>query len=234
MNFIKKDNRFLTLSLGVAMLCCVIVIGGIITYEVNASGVSNSNQLGIRTYVPNQIPLRITQVSTNLRPGEGVDIDFDIINTSGKDLGKVSFIVLVVGPNGDVKSGIGQEIRTNVKNLTSTNAKLTVNRSLEPNDTLVLSTYQASGDSGSFNLNPVKLLNMLGQEGLVRQNTNFSKTVGEGLLQVSPCQAGQNFATASCSCGVKTFSCNPETGQYSFECFPPPSGQSQCESGGDT
>ncbi len=229
--FRNISSRF-TIPGVIVAVSCLLVFGLWKSDFAHAEAVPVNSQDDVRTYMPKQIPLAISRVTTDRTGGKELELAFVVTNNSKKDFAKTNFVVLVVGPLGNVKSGVGQELRTNLTKRSSSSLKIAVNRVIGPNDSLILTAYKATGAKGTFEVNPIKVLDLLGQEGFVTRNVLFSKTVGTGLLQVSPCAAGQGFATSSCSCGVKTFSCNPETGEYSFECFPPPPGQSQCESGG--
>jgi hypothetical protein len=57
------------------------------------------------------------------------------------------------------------------------------------------------------------------------------KTFGGQLADENPCAAVQSAAAAFCKCGVKSFSCNPQTGAYSFTCFSQQENPSACPEG---
>jgi hypothetical protein len=157
---------------------------------------------------------------------------YKVANHGGKRLTALGMIALIVDRNGEVKGGEGWRVNQ-ILAVNSTEEFLRVmSTKLESGNSLILTAWQASGDSETFELDKSDLDVVLKSHTGRRKSTSSVKYINAAFQDSAQyCRGWYEYAKTNCPCGVKTFSCNPKDGSFSWTCFTKQEAP-DCENGG--
>jgi hypothetical protein len=226
-------NNRITESMQVAIIVGVALMFG---YTGTATAQSDpeakiGESVEINSFVPNEVPVAIAS-SYVLRTKDGKTIlKFGVKNATTERYSNLQFLVLVVDHKGNVKAGQGWRDEIGIGSESTTEIEQELIYPVADGNKLVLAAYEAVGNITAHRVAPVRLLTILGSKGLIKERPTFIKTVATKLANDADCAAVQTAASAACACGIKTFSCNPQTGAYSFSCFSHAENPTACPDG---
>jgi hypothetical protein len=184
----------------------------------------------INRYVPKELPLSLGDSSLMRTIKGNLLLDFVATNTSSERISTIQFLAMVVDEKGNVKFGQGWRSNKVLEGLSSTRVEIDFKYPVANGDKLVLFPYHVVGKTNVYEVLPGSVLNELVSKGQIKNKT-FVHAIGVKLTDDNPCAAAQTAAAAACRCGLKSFSCNPQTGEYSFTCFSQQENPSACPEG---
>lgn len=217
---ISRHRRLLTYAVifGIALIFASVE-------NANAQGrraIAQDTFVKVDTFVPEGLPVAFEQSSLVRTIRLDLVLRFTAWNSKSERLSDLQFLVLIVGQNGDVKAGHGWRAGKGINGLSYSEMEVEIKFPVADTDRLVLTTYEAVGESQTFSVSATKVVSELTAKGLLKEvktSKKFVKTVGANLAQTNNCAAALSAANATCTCGVKTFMCDPQTGSFSFTCF---------------
>jgi len=165
------------------------------------------------------VPVKLSDSILHRSIDDRLVLRFSVDNISADRLSAMQFLVLIVDESGSIRSGQGWRQEKSIEPLSSSQSEFILKYVVEKGNRVVLTAYEAIGSSRSYSVTPTKVLAELSSLKLVKGNNSFVKALGSKLGQTNPCAAAQSAAALACKCGIKSFSCNPQTGEYSFTCF---------------
>ncbi len=134
-----------------------------------ARGIDSTVQIDV--FVPDGLPIRINNPELYFTPEGTHLLRFVATNTSIKSLSDIQFLVMVVGPNGNVRSGYAWKTTAGLRALGTSNIEYSVRFNAERGDRLVLTTYEATGKTETFKVDPKRLVTDLASVGLIKART---------------------------------------------------------------
>lgn len=222
MNYKIKSMKIFAGSL-IFLVGCLVAIG----YYAKANAAqANTNllpeELSVITSIPEQIPVSFSGVTATKLGEQKPVLKYSMTNNADNDFTNTNFVVFVVDKEGNIKAGQGWTVKQSLAARQSSEVLVALKYDVAAEDHLVLTVYKAEGETKKFEVAPSKVLENFADQRLVKPIEKFVKTAGVFSPMPTPppsaCDAGQDFATNSCKCGIKSFSCNPTTGEFSFSC----------------
>jgi hypothetical protein len=150
-------------------------------------------------------------------------LTYTFTNETGVPLESLQFVAFFVGPDGNIRGGEGWTINAALGARASQEVPVALQRQVSDDERVLLAVYRARGRKVKFEIEPPNVVDalqsMLSAKSAPAAGARYVKTAARLPQTVNPCIDAQAFAEKTCKCGIKTFSCNSSTGQYSFECF---------------
>lgn len=150
-------------------------------------------------------------------------LTYTLTNETDAPLESLRFVAFFIGPDGSVRGGEGWTINGDLGARASREVPVTLQRQVSDDERLLLAVYRAGGRKVKFETEPSDVVNalqsVLSAKPASADAARYAKAAARLPQTVNPCVDAQSFAEKTCKCGIKTFSCNSSTGQYSFECF---------------
>lgn len=200
--------------------------GSAVVAQADATHVNTFTR--INEFVPKDVPVKLSDSTLFRSIDDKLILKFSVENMSVESLSSVQFLLLIVDEAGNIKSGQGWRNVTPIGALSSIQNEITLKYVVEKGNRVVVTSYEAVGHSKSHFVTPNKVFTDLSLLSLIKENRQFVKTLGTKLGQQNPCAPAQSAASLACKCGLKSFSCNPQTGAYSFTCFSQQENPSAC------
>lgn len=194
------------------------------TGQTGSSG-SNQELISVEPFATMSVPVRIKKAKAT-KFNEKTVLSYSVTNETGENLRALHFVVFMVDSNNQIRGGEGWTLNTDLANQSSIELPVSLQNKVAKDDRLLLTVWKAEGATQTLSLDPSDVVKAAKDFAVTRQARAEAKMGHARRVAASPspadaCADGQKFATESCKCGIKTFSCNPSTGQYSFECFEP-------------
>jgi hypothetical protein len=146
-------------------------------------------------------------------------LQYAISNPSGGQLTMFELLAFTSNREGQIKGGEGWTVRDNVAQSHTESFIRIMKTKLTPEDRLTLTIWRASGEAGTFEVTGPELNNLLRPRASSERQSSTGRPVKAAMVEGEYCQDRLAVAGNACSCGVKSFSCNPTAGEYSFTCF---------------
>lgn len=183
-------------------------------------------------YVPKEVPLSLEGLALFRTIEDEYMFRFSAANTTVGSLSNLRFLALIVGENGNIKSGQGWTSTGGLKSLGKSEFEVGLKYRVSNGDRLVLTVYSVKGPTGEIAVPLEQVTSELSSKGLIkaakvsnphqskaRSNSLPAKIVNAKFAVDDNCAAALTAAAAACPCGLKSFSCDPSTGSFSFTCF---------------
>lgn len=216
----------------------VLIISAIFIFGLSSGAIAQSDPstnvntfVHIDTFVPKELPLELTNSAVFKTIDGNSVLKFYTVNSAVEKVSDLQFLILTVDKKGNVKSGQGWRFRKGLEALSTSEIEVELKHPITSGDKLILTSYEAVSDFTTYYVPPTTVLFEISQKGMIKKNKKFIRAVGAKLLQNNPCAAAQSAASVACACGIKSFSCNPQTGAYSFICFSQQENPSACPEG---
>lgn len=215
-----------------AILVTALLCLGPVAVTAQSDSQTNLNTfVQIDTFIPKEVPV----ILDNSHLWRTIDGDFvltfNATNTTTERFSSLQLLAMVVDQNGGVKFGQGLKSKAALESLSSLGIEATIKHLISNGDRLVLVAYEAAGETNAYKVAPALVMDAIASKGLIKTSSQYIKSRGAKVADENPCSAAQSAATAACKCGLKSFSCNPETGAYSFTCFSRQENPSACPEG---
>lgn len=211
-----------------ASFCIALVIAHSSPAVAQSEVADSPTFVHVDEFVPQEVPIRLHNSGLfNTIDNKSV-LKFTSENTSVESLSSVQFLLLIVDESGNIKSGQGWRYEKPIGGLSIAEVQVELKYPVDKGNHIILTSYEVGGQSKTYSVTPTKVLFELSSKKLIKERKEFIKTVGAKLGQTNPCGPAQTAASAACTCGLKSFSCNPQTGQYSFSCFSKTENPSGC------
>lgn len=224
-----RSGRFLPVVIITGAALVLIASNIVMTLTIRATDVNTFVRSD--AYVPKEIPLNLETLTLYGTIGDEYQFRFVAANTTIELLSNLKFLVFVVGENGDVKFDQGWTHRGGLKSLAKSEFEVRLKYRVSNGDRLVLTVYSVAGKSGENAVAPEKVVSELSSKGLIRSRGNIkshlnkanslakSRQIDAKFTVDDNCAAALTAASLACPCGLKSFSCDPATGAFSFMCF---------------
>jgi hypothetical protein len=181
----------------------------------------NNEDVVVRTLKNSPVSIR----SAKLSRIENQQVLLYSVDATRSGYDEFEFLALTVSSTGEVKGGQGWRIKVDEEISPISAQSMIINNKLSPSDKLVVSIVSFKGRKGIIPFNPATTVKemLVGSDKLSLQSSdaNLLKATSTILNSDDICTVRSCEARNTCGCGgVSTFSCNPETGAYSFGCHP--------------
>jgi hypothetical protein len=184
-------------------------------------GGTPQKQISVVTYVSPKLPVRLVSAKASKVADRKPVLTYTAASHAGEQLDRLHFVAFVVGQDGRVKAGEGWVIDEGLAAHASVEIPISLKHNVATGEHLILSVWKAEGRANTFEAEPAEVVQSI-QSGIANGERI---TAGAQIVRAAArslndkCTAGQSFATSSCKCGVKTFACDPTTGNFSFTCM---------------
>lgn len=213
----RKLSRFSFLSLMLAALTLNLA-----NSEASLGSASNSTRQTprVETSAPQGAPLTFNYASFKREGGRNL-LSYSFTNSANRRLDTVHLVALFLDSSEEVKGGHGWAININAASGLSTEGSIELNADLAPTDYVLLTVWKANGDAINFTKGLARTLKAYKRSKGMASGPEAPEVIKAVAQQTNTCNASLAEAKDTCGCGgLKTFSCNPVSGQFSFECFP--------------
>lgn len=188
--------------------------------EASRGLVSNPAQQAprVETFTPQGAPLTFNYASLKREGGKTL-LNYSFTNSANRRLDTVQLVALFLDSSEELKGGHGWMVNINATSGISIEGSIELNANLASTDYVLLTVWKANGDSLNFTKGFARTLKAYKRsKGIAgRPDTpEFDKVAAQQTQNT--CSASLNEAKDTCGCGgLKSFSCTPSTGQFSFE-----------------
>lgn len=176
----------------------------------------------VDAHAPQGAPLTFYHAQAAGEPGRTV-LSYSFNNSAGQRLDTVQLVALVLDAAGEVRGGQGWTVNVPSTPGEAVEGSIELAGEVRPSDYVLLTVWKAQGGSVNFTRGFSQTLKSYRRmKGFVSAAPDAPEFLKARAQQTqNTCSASLNEAKAACGCGgLKSFSCNPSTGQFSFECFP--------------
>ncbi len=209
--------------LGSFSLLTVALTLSLANSEVSRGLASNCTRQAprVESYIPQGAPLTLNHASLKKEEGKTL-LNYSFMNSSNRRLDTVRFVALFIDSSEELKGGHGWTVNVGAASGVSTEGSIELNADLGPTDYVLLTVWKADGDSISFTQTLARTLKAYKRSKGIAGRPDAPRFIKAVAQQTqSTCSASLEEAKDARGCGgVKSFSCNPSTGQFSFEFFP--------------
>jgi hypothetical protein len=221
-------KRILTL---IVLTSAVVAISGRIgDSQTRKDGSPSQRRARVGVVVSPRAPISVGTTTATITDDQIV-LQYAINNRSGGQVREFELLAFTLDRDGQVKGGEGWTVRDNLVDSQAESFVRIMKTNLTPEDRLTLTVWRASGEAGTFEVNRTELNDLLRPRAATERQSATRRLVKAAMTEGEYCQDRLAVATSSCSCGVKSFSCNPTTGEYSFSCFTKAESPAQCKQG---
>lgn len=211
-------KRSMTLTLIVALTIIALTPG--IGEKTRAEGMSAQPQQRIKVNVADspRIPAAIENADATSVQDQTV-LRYKLANRAGRQLTTIEVVAFVVDKSGSVKGGEGWTLRESSPSDHTEGFVRILKSRVENGNHLVLAIWRAGDGSGMFELDKTELDNILRPRASATRRHESVPLVRAAFRRGEYCADRLAIAEAKCACGVKTFGCNPTSGEWSFGCY---------------
>jgi hypothetical protein len=192
--------------------------------QTNAAASQSQRRVSVRTIVSPRAPVGIGRAAATTTDNQTV-LQYALDNRAGKQPASVELLAFTLGENGWVKGGEGWTAPDAASESRPESFLRILKSKPEAEDRLLLTVWRAGG---AFEVNETELNNMLRPHAARAAQPLKARPVKVALTEGEYCLDRMAVAKTSCSCGVKSFSCNPSSGEWSFTCYTKAESPSQC------
>ncbi len=208
------------------LFLCLLSVGVNI---VNAQESALENRFAEVLSLPS-VPIQANSVKLK-KGNEGIVLDYTV-DKSGAIFSELEFLAIVINKSGEVRGGQGWLLKKTDVNDFGLIEDILLSTQPETGDTVVLMVIGARGESVKYSASSLEIRNRLNSFRISAKSSNsLSKSNSEKFILavnkvknniVGPvCDNNLCQTKNTCGCGgVSSFTCNEETGSYSFTCFP--------------
>jgi hypothetical protein len=179
-----------------------------------------------------KIPLEFNDVSAHDLSGQGI-LNYSFKRGSGYGHYKTTIVLAILDAQGHVKGGQGWDEAIDLSSNPEDVKQVAISLLVETTDRIVVSIWRLEGEGIKIEI-PSRELGKALRTGRFSQARILpggdAQYVKASFTETDTCATNLALAKLACGCGgIKTFSCNPQTGAWSFECFP----RNGCKDSGD-
>lgn len=170
----------------------------------------------VETYAPQGAPLSFNYASLKREGGKNL-LSYSFTNSANRRLDSVQLVALFLDSSEELKGGHGWAVNINAASGLSTEGSIELNADLAPTDYVLLTVWKANGDSINFTKALARTLKAYKRSKGIASGTKAPESIKVVAQQTNTCNATLAEAKEICGCGgLKSFSCNPVNGQFSF------------------
>lgn len=214
----KLSHRFV---LPLALIAGALSLG-LVRSDSSRALAANPRQQPTRveTYLPQEAPLTFHHAFSSKENGRTL-LSYSFAAQSRLD--SVQLVALLLDSSGELKGGQGWTMSVSAAPGETVEGSIDLQGDVRPTDHVMLTVWKANGNSTVFARGFARTLKAYrqakGLTGSLPSALQFVNAAGQEIKNT--CSASLTEAKEACGCGgIKSFSCHPATGQYSFECFP--------------
>ncbi|HZH32863.1 MAG TPA: hypothetical protein VEY11_18995 [Pyrinomonadaceae bacterium] len=215
---------FTTVLLLILTIALIPVEATIGTPQINAADSQSQHHLRVRTKVSPRAPVGIGSAAATMTDNQIV-LRYALDERAGKQLPSVELLAFTLDESGRVKGGEGWTAPA----AATENGRESLLRILksrpEAADQLMLTVWRVGS---AFEVNETELSNMLRPRASRAERALKPRLVKAALMEGEYCLDRLAVVKTSCACGVKSFSCNASSGEWSFTCYTKAESPSRC------
>jgi len=218
------------LTLFVLTFAVVAVSGRVGDSQIRKGGSQSQRRVRVGVAISPRTPISLGTTTATITDDQTV-LQYAVNNRSGGQLGAFELLAYTLGKDGRVKGGEGWTVREDLAGSQAESFLRVMKTKIVPEDRLTLTVWRTSGEAGTFEVNQTELNDLLRPRAAKGRGSATSRLVKAAMTEGEYCQDRLAVATNACACGVKSFSCNPTSGEYSFTCFTKAESPAQCRQG---
>ncbi|HEV2880864.1 MAG TPA: hypothetical protein VGX24_06105 [Pyrinomonadaceae bacterium] len=218
-------KRILTLTLFLILTMALIPVNSIIgNSQTGAAGSQSQRRVSVRAIVSPRAPVGIDNATATITDNQAV-LQYALDNRTGRQSVSVELLAFTLDEGGRVKGGEGWTVANDTTESHPENFLRILKTKPEDVDRLTLTVWRAGG----FEANEAELNNILRPRAARGEQFATGRLVKVALAAGEYCLDRLAVAEKSCSCGVKSYSCNPTSGEWSFTCYSKAEAPAQCK-----
>lgn len=214
-------KQTLALSLSVIALLLVNFTGKALAQTQDNTAAADKRRVEI--LISPQIPVSLNLANATDLSGQ-THLTYSINNSVRGQLSRLLLVAFIVSPSGEIKGGQGWIANIEETSDVSGLRYIALKNSVSPDDHITLTVWQAEGRAGSFEIPASDLVTAVKTRSYRAATTNpilEARFVKAHAQVADRCLAANDLAKQTCGCGgVQSFTCNPQTGEFSYTCFP--------------
>lgn len=215
-------TSMLLLILTIALIPVEATIGN---PQINAANSQSQHRLKLKTTISPRAPVGIGSAAATMTDNQTV-LQYALDERGGKQSASVELLAFTLDESGRVKGGEGWTAPVAAATESGRESLLRILKSRpEAADRLLLTVWRVGS---AFEVNETELNNMLRPRGAKAERGLKARPVKVALTEGEYCLDRLAAAKTSCACGVKSFSCNPSSGEWSFTCYTKAESPTQC------
>ncbi|HEX8459480.1 MAG TPA: hypothetical protein VF656_19465 [Pyrinomonadaceae bacterium] len=213
----------LLLTLTIALISADATVG---TSHTNAAGCQSQRRVKIKAVVSPRAPVGIDSAAATISDNQLV-LQYALDNRADRQPSPVELLAFTLDESGRVKGGEGWMTgNTTTENQTESLLRILKTKPEDENQ-LLLTVWRV----GAFEVSETELKNILRSHAARTELSLKGRLVKAALMEGEYCTDRLAIAKTSCSCGVRSFSCNPSNGEWSFTCYTKAESPAQCIQG---
>lgn len=218
-------KRILTSTLLLILTIALIPTDAITgTSQTNAAGSQSQRRVGVRAIVSPRAPVGIRNASATITDNQIV-LQYALDNRTGRQPASVELLAFILDESGRVKGGEGWTVGNAATESRPESFLRILKTRPEDQDRLTLTVWRADG---AFEVNETELNNILRPQAARGERSRKSRLIKAAVAEGEYCLDRLAAAKTSSPCGVKSFGCNPSSGEWSFTCNTKAEAPEQC------
>ena len=211
-------KRILTSTLLLILTMALIPVDATLkSSQTNAANSQSQRRINVRTIVSPRSPVGIGSAAATMTDNQIV-LQYALDNGGGgRQPASAELLAFILDESGRVKGGEGWTATGAATQSRPETLLRIMKTGLEAEDRIVLTVWRAGS---AFEVNETELNNILRPHAARREYSPKDRMVKTATAAAGEyCMDRIAIAKTSCSCGVKSFSCNPSSGEWSFTCY---------------